>query len=94
MTENDQEAARLGDAAQRVLDNPAWEYAFDTILEGLAVERRKAATTPQQAEYMRMVEIGVCKAKLVLEQTMQAGRFVKESIRQEDERKRWWNRAA
>lgn len=78
---NDEDAVRLGQEAQIVLGNKAYQYAFDAVERALVNVLAEANIDPAEAERTRLMLSLGRKYRRVLERAMQEGRFVAESLR-------------
>jgi hypothetical protein len=90
----DEETMSLGNEARIVLGNRAYQTAYEQVERVLVDELAKAELSKDRGEYLRQLLVSGRKHRQLLELALANGNFVAESLRQEQERKKWWNRAA
>ena len=91
---NDDEAVRYGADAARVLESKAYQDAYRVIEEGIVNELAKSDLSKDRAEHLRLLlSLGRAYRKY-LEKAMADGKFSVESMRLEEQKKKFWQRAA
>lgn len=90
----DDEAVTYGREAQAVLGNKAYQDAYKVVEEGLVNELAKSTNTAEQTVRLQtFLSVGRAYRKY-LEKALADGKFAAESIKLNEQRKKFWSRAA
>lgn len=90
----DDEAVQIGREAQQVLGNRAYKHAYEQIEKVLVDELARMELTKERGEYLRQLLSCSRKHRQLMEQALANGNFAAEAIRQDAERKKWYQRSA
>jgi hypothetical protein len=91
---NDDEAVAYGRQAAAVIGNRAYTDAYEAIERALVDELARSDVTPERAENARLLLSLGRRYRKYLEKAMQDGKFSAESLKLDEQQKKWWNRAA
>jgi hypothetical protein len=90
----DEEQVELGRAAGAMLANKAYAWAWKEIERVLTDQLAIYEIDRERAEYVRQLLASSRKYRQLLERAVKDGNFTAESIKQEKERRKFWQRNA
>jgi hypothetical protein len=92
---NDEQAVTYGREAAAVIGNRAYIDAYEAIEKALVDELARSDITAERAEQARLLLSLGRRYRKYLEKAMADGNFSAESIKLDEQQKKWWrNRAA
>ena len=91
---SDVDQVELGMAAGAMLANKAYKWAWQEIERTLTDQLAVYEIDRERAEYIRQLLATSRKYRQLLERAVKDGNFVAESIKQEKERRKFWQRNA
>ena len=77
-----------------VLDNRAYQDAYRVIEEGIVNELAKSDIAKERAEHLRLLLCLGRGYRKYLERAMADGKFSAESVKVEEQKRKFWQRAA
>lgn len=88
---NEQERIRRAEQARQILDSPLWQEAFSACHAKYLheIERLDVEAVEEMLRAKRLL-LALAEVRAHLESVLNDGKVAKETVRLQDERKRWW----